>query len=93
MRVGVHGELGNPSKKHGVWCLLLSFGASGMKGIVNFYYGISTPNHRRLDMKYFLLFSGVELQKTRGNTKKLFSLFSLQLTHKNSNTTPIYIHG
>jgi len=39
MRVGVHGELGNPSKKHGVWCLLLSFGASGMKGIVDVLMG------------------------------------------------------
>ncbi|KAG5627537.1 hypothetical protein H5410_012755 [Solanum commersonii] len=35
MRAGVHGELGNPSKKHGVCCLLLSFGASGMKGIID----------------------------------------------------------
>ena len=34
-----HGELGNPSKKHGVWCLQLFFGASGMKGILDVLMG------------------------------------------------------
>ena len=42
MGVGVHGELGNQSKKHGVWCLLLSFGASGMKVIEMFLWDFNS---------------------------------------------------
>lgn len=35
MRAIVHGGSGYPSKRLGQWCLVLFFGASGMKGAVD----------------------------------------------------------